>query len=341
LKTAEGAEPARLLLVHGRKAGVYAGRRNCGDRRRAAAERGDRFSSVAFADGPQVSVVIPTLNEARNIGWVLQRLPPCVDEVIVVDGRSTDDTVAVARRARADARIVLEPLPGKGAALRAGFAAARGEYVAMIDADGSMDPGEIEIFMAALEDGTDFVKGSRFLKGGGTTDMSAIRKLGNAALRESVNVLYGTCFTDLCYGFMAFRGDRLHALELESDGFEIETEIVARAILAGLSIREVASFESDRRHGVSNLSAWRDGRRVLATVLRERFGRREARRGRGGWSPPDQPRGARPRASVALTRPPPEATLVSAPRWLGPRHHQPYLAGVMSRVVEAGRRRLT
>jgi glycosyltransferase involved in cell wall biosynthesis len=234
-------------------------------------------SPITFVHAPEVSVVVPTLNEARNIGWVLERIPSCVDEVIVVDGCSIDDTVAVARRARPDVKVVLEPLRGKGAALRAGFAAASGTYVAMIDADGSMDPGEIELFIATLDAGTDFVKGSRFLSGGGTTDMSAIRKLGNWCLREAVNVLYGTCFTDLCYGFMAFRRDRLEALELESDGFEIETEIVARAILAGLSIREVASFESDRHHGESNLSAWRDGRRVLATVLRERFARREGR----------------------------------------------------------------
>jgi glycosyltransferase involved in cell wall biosynthesis len=251
-----------------------------GDARLAGAQPADdshRESPVRSSQTPEVSVVVPTLNEARNIGWVLERIPSCVDEVIVVDGRSIDDTVAVARRARPDVKVVLQPLPGKGAALRAGFAAARGEYVAMIDADGSMDPGEIELFIATLEAGSDFVKGSRFLSGGGTTDMSAIRKLGNSCLRAAVNVLYGTCFTDLCYGFMAFRRDRLRALELESDGFEIETEIVARAILAGLSIREVASFESGRHHGESNLSAWRDGRRVLATVLRERFGRREER----------------------------------------------------------------
>src|SRR5215210_2205642 len=168
-----------------------------------------------------VSLVIPTLNEERNVPWVLERLPDCVDEVILVDGRSTDDTVAVASRVRPDIRVVFEGRPGKGAALRAGFAAARGEYVVMIDADGSMDPAEIGLFVALLRDGSDFVKGSRFLRGGGTTDMSPLRKMGNAGLRGAVNTLYGTRFTDLCYGFMAFRRSRLQALELESDGFEI------------------------------------------------------------------------------------------------------------------------
>jgi glycosyltransferase involved in cell wall biosynthesis len=222
-------------------------------------------------DRPRVSVVVPTLNEERNIAWVLERLPDLVDEVILVDGRSTDRTLEVARAARPDIRVVLETQPGKGAALRAGFAAARGEYIVMIDADGSMDPGEIERFVAALRSGCDFVKGSRFAEGGGTVDMSPIRRLGNGALCGALNVLYRTNFTDLCYGFIGFRRERLTALRLDSQGFEIETEMIARAVVASLRISEVPSFEAERRYGESNLSAWRDGRRALVTLLRERF----------------------------------------------------------------------
>jgi glycosyltransferase involved in cell wall biosynthesis len=223
------------------------------------------------AGRPVVSVVVPTLNEERNVAWVLERLPDLVDEVILVDGRSTDRTIEVARAARPDLRVVLETRPGKGAALRAGFAAARGEYIVMIDADGSMDPAEIERFVDALRSGCDFVKGSRFAEGGGTVDMSPIRRLGNGALRTAVNVLYRTNFTDLCYGFIGFRRERLGALRLDSHGFEIETEMIARAVIASLRIGEVPSFEAERRFGESNLSAWRDGRRALATLLRERF----------------------------------------------------------------------
>src|SRR3954453_11912176 len=212
---------------------------------------------------PHVSVVIPTLNEERNVAWVLERLPEFVDEVILVDGRSTDRTVEIAREVRPDIQVVLEEQPGKGAALRAGFAAARGRYIVMIDADGSMDPAEIERFVAALRDGCDLVKGSRFLTGGGTSDISPVRRLGNGSLREAVNMLYLTAYTDLCYGFMAFRRDWLSVLRLESDGFEIETEIVVRATLARLKVGEVPSFEARRLHGTSNLNAWRDGRRVL------------------------------------------------------------------------------
>jgi glycosyltransferase involved in cell wall biosynthesis len=217
-----------------------------------------------------VSVVIPTKNEARNIGWVLERLPAFVSEVILVDA-STDDTVAAARATRPDVRIVHQERPGKGAALRAGFAAASGEFVVMLDADGSMDPAEIGLYIDRLRSDCDFVKGSRFVLGGGTRDMGFVRRAGNAALRSLVNVLYGRDFTDLCYGFCAFRRSGLRSLVLTADGFEIETEIIVRAVKARLRIDEVPSFEAPRRHGDSHLNTWRDGRRVLQTLLRERF----------------------------------------------------------------------
>jgi glycosyltransferase involved in cell wall biosynthesis len=229
--------------------------------------------------GVRVSCVIPTLNEAENISWVLERIPAVVDEVLVVDGRSTDGTVAEARRARPDVRVIDERRPGKGTALRAGFAAARGDFIVMIDADGSMHPAEIDRYVAQLQDrrrpehpGTcQFVKGTRFAAGGQSVDISVIRHAGNDVLRRIVNRLYGVRFTDLCYGLCAFRRDSLQALGLTADGFEIETEIAVRAVKAGLRIGEVPSFERSRLSGDSNLSAWRDGRRVLRTLVRERF----------------------------------------------------------------------
>ena len=220
---------------------------------------------------PPVTVVIPTLNEEDNIGWVLERLPSFVAEVIIVDGRSTDDTVAAALRVRPDARIVLERRPGKGAALRAGFAAAVHEFVVMLDADGSMHPAEIERHVAMLERGYDLVKGSRFMVDGGTSDISRLRMLGNFGLLTLANVLYGCRFTELCYGFMSLRRSALPALHLTADGFEIETQIVLNALLAGMRIGEIPSFEAARRTGVSNLRTFRDGRRVLSMLLRARW----------------------------------------------------------------------
>ena len=223
-----------------------------------------------------VSVVIPTKNEARNIGWVLRRLDDLVDEVVIVDGLSTDDTVSVVQAIRPDAKIIMHPLPGKGEAIRAGLAAATGDLVVMLDADGSMDPEEIGSFLRALAEGADFAKGSRFLDGGGTTDITPLRGFGNAVLVRLTNLLLGTRYTELCYGYMAFRRSRLPELQLQSSGFEIETEIVVKAHRAGLAVVEVPSMEAPRRFGRSNLNTFRDGWRVLRTLLAERVATRPA-----------------------------------------------------------------
>lgn len=239
-----------------------------------------------------VTLVIPTLDEVRNIGWVLERVPDVVDEIVLVDGASTDGTVAKALEVRPDLRVVVEARPGKGAALRAGFAAATGDRIVMIDADGSMDPAEITRYLALLDAGYDLVKGSRFVGDGGTADMERLRRAGNFVLRDLANGLYGTSFTDLCYGFIAFRRDRLEALALRSDGFEIEAEIVVRAVMSALRVGEVASFEAPRRHGDSHLRTWRDGTRVLRVMLHHRF--------RAAAAPPAA-RGAAARPEVATS----------------------------------------
>jgi len=231
-----------------------------------------------FSDWPDtstlsftISVVIPTKNEARNIGWVLGRIGPIVDEIIIVDGLSDDGTVEAALRVRPDIVVVRHEVRGKGEAVRAGFAAATGDLVVLLDADGSMDPNEIPGFVVELARGSDLVKGSRFVPGGGTTDISWLRSAGNRALVRLSNQLLGTSYTELCYGYMAFRRSRLQELDLRSSGFEIETEIVVKACRAGLAVMEIPSFESPRRYGSSNLNTFRDGWRVLRTLVRERF----------------------------------------------------------------------
>lgn len=235
---------------------------------------------------PRVSVVIPALNEALNLPHVFGRLPQDIFEVILVDGDSVDDTVAVARALRPDVRVVRQSRRGKGNALACGFAACRGDIIVMIDADGSTDPAEIPAFVAALRSGVDFAKGTRFANGGGSADITPLRRLGNRALNGLVNVLYGTRYTDLCYGYNAFWRHCLDTLELHTgaedkdagmrwgDGFEIETIINTRVARAGLTIGEVASFEQLRIHGESNLNATRDGLRVLRSILHERWKRR-------------------------------------------------------------------
>lgn len=221
----------------------------------------------------RVSVVVPALNEEACIGWVLERIPEWVSEVILVDGRSTDVTEIVARGLVPDLVVVHQPRAGKGAALRAGFAAATGDIIAMIDADGSTNPAELGRFVKALLAGAEFVKGSRHLPDGGSEDLTLLRTTGNRVFVGLTNLMYGSRFTDLCYGYCAFWRRDLPALGLEADGFEIETELVVRALKAGLRVSEVPSFELNRLAGESNLNAFRDGRRVLRKIIGERVAR--------------------------------------------------------------------
>ena len=219
---------------------------------------------------PRVSVVIPALNEAENLPHVLPRIPSWMHEVVLVDGHSTDGTLEVARelwsnhhnhhivtqerRQREGAayrlvrerrgqgtalRLVKQEGRGKGAALRTGFATATGQVVVMLDADGSMDPAEIPVFISALLSGAQFVKGSRFLPGGGTADMPMYRRWGNKAFVHLVRLLFGGRYSDLLYGYNAFWSWTVPLLQLDGTGFEIETMMNIRALQAGLTVTEV------------------------------------------------------------------------------------------------------
>jgi glycosyltransferase involved in cell wall biosynthesis len=231
---------------------------------------------------PTISVVIPALNEERNIPHVFARIPQDAHQVILVDGKSADETVAAARNARPDVCVLNQTRRGKGNALACGFEAATGEIIAMIDADGSADPGEIPKFVDALVAGADFAKGTRFAPGGGSSDITTLRRVGNNILTGVFNLAYRCRYSDLCYGYNVFWRDCLPVLRLDSaaltspdgmefwgDGFEVEALIHVRVARAGLRVAEVPSYEHPRLYGVSKLNAWRDGLRVIRTMLAE------------------------------------------------------------------------
>ncbi len=255
---------------------------------------------VLMQQRPHVSVVISALNEAQNLPYVLPYIPSIVSEVILVDGHSTDDTIAVAQHLLPTVRIVKQPGKGKGDAIRAGVAAATGDIIVMLDADGSADPNEIPRFVGALMSGCDFAKGSRFLQGGGSHDITLLRSAGNYGLCRLTNLLFRTHFSDLCYGYNAFWKHCLEDIEVDCDGFEIETLINLRIHKANLKIIEIPSFEYQRIHGTSNLNTFKDGWRVLKTILREHS--------RNVASPPQL---RRPAASLNPVTPIPDAAVQS------------------------------
>jgi glycosyltransferase involved in cell wall biosynthesis len=249
--------------VHERDGVRSAERELLEEERRAGGGRRGNFSAT------RVSVVIPALNEARNLRHVLTNLPDGLFEVLLVPGSSTDDTVAVARTLQPDVRVIPQTRNGKGNALACAFAACLGDIVITLDADGSANPQEIPAFVGALLSGADFAKGTRFIQGGGSHDMTLLRQLGNWGLTRLANLLHGTHYSDLCYGYNAFWRRCLPQMNVDIDGFEVETLINLRAAKSGLRVTEVASFELERIHGRSNLKTFRDGWRVLGTILRE------------------------------------------------------------------------
>lgn len=275
------------------------------------------------AQAPRVSVVIPALNEAKNLERLLPTLPAGLFEVILVDGASTDGTIEIAQRLLPDIRVVVQTRRGKGNAMACGFAAARGDIIVTLDADGSADPAEIARFVEALVAGADFAKGSRGLQGGGSDDITALRGAGNRVLSFLVNRLCGSRYTDLCYGYNAFwAATCLPVLDLEwaaplpedgsylwGDGFEIETLLYLRAAQADLTVVEVPSHERSRLHGVSNLHAPRDGLRVLRTIMVEVRRAHRLRRQRAAETSAAQASAASemPRLGAAGEAPCPEA----------------------------------
>jgi len=221
--------------------------------------------------GFRVSVIIPALNEAESLPHVLPLIPEQVDEVLLVDGASTDGTIEVAKAIRPDIRIVFQESRGKGAALRAGFEAATGDIVVHLDADGSTDPREIPAFVETLLAGADYAKGTRFGKGGLSDDITPLRRLGNWSFVAIANVLYGSSFTDITYGYNAVWRRHHALLAPEIDGWAHEIIANIRAHRRGLKVVEVASIEAPRVAGEAKLQTFSAGWTIFKAIVGERF----------------------------------------------------------------------
>ena len=220
---------------------------------------------------PEIGVVVPTLNEVNTIGNVLREIPKHVQypsKVLVIDA-SDDETSLVARKY--GAKVVRQRGQGKGNALRQAFCALGSDIVVMMDGDGCMQAEEIPRFVKAIVSGADMAKGSRFLKNGGSQDLSFIRKVGNLLFVTLVNLAWSGKYTDLCYGFLAFRREALEKLKpyLTSSHFQIETEICIRANKLGLKVVEVPSVELKRPHGESKLSGMHSSLQILQVIVHE------------------------------------------------------------------------
>lgn len=221
---------------------------------------------------PKISVIVCTLNEADNLPHVLPKIPDWIDEVILVDGHSTDSTVEVTQKLRPDIKVLYQPGKGKGDALKYGVRQASGDIIVTLDADGETPPEDIYRFIEPLLNSHDFAKGSR-LSRGKPTRMPRYRWFGNKILALTFNVLYGSRYTDICSGYNAFWKHAFLKIPLSYDTFQMEQQLLARAYKLGFRIKEVAYDTEGRIGGASKTSGIKQGFIDWFVIIKERFSR--------------------------------------------------------------------
>ena len=230
-------------------------------------------SETTAVERPRITVLICTLNEADNVLNVLSKIPGRVDEILLIDGYSTDGTVELVQKHYPAVRILSQPGKGKGDALVYGVQHASGDIIVTLDADGTTDPEDMPNFIEPLLNGYDFVKGSRFALSR-PANKPRHRIFGNWLIVTTFNILYFRKYTDLCSGYNAFWKKAIERINLSSaDGLEDEPLINSRVRKAGLKVIEVGHHDRGRLEGVSKAPSWRQGFKAIKTVVRERFTR--------------------------------------------------------------------
>jgi glycosyltransferase involved in cell wall biosynthesis len=220
---------------------------------------------------PRITAVVCTLNEEKSIVNVLPKIPIWVDEVLLIDGHSTDRTVGVAKEICPRIKVFYQPNRGKGDALKYGFKQSNEDIIVTLDADGATNPQEMDKFIEMLIQGHDFAKGSRFLLSLPAKKASH-RLLGNLLIAATFNLLYFTRYTDLCSGYNAFWRKKFNNVNLFSkDCFEDEPLIIARARKSKLKIGEVGHLDLGRNLGESKSPSMRQGFKAIKTITRERI----------------------------------------------------------------------
>lgn len=221
-----------------------------------------------------VTIIIPTRNEAAGIGQVLQWVKPYIDEILVVDGHSTDGTADLARQA--GVRVIQDNGRGKGAALKLGIAEAHGDILVFMDADGSHDPTSIPALLAPiLSDEADLVVASRHRGGSdewrGDLD-NYFRSVGGGIITLAINYRWNVRITDALNGFRAIRRSVAASLDLTADDFDIEQQMVTRCLRKRYRVTEVASHEFLRKWGRSKLPTYRKGYLFLGRLMLDMLG---------------------------------------------------------------------
>ncbi|HEU4759841.1 MAG TPA: glycosyltransferase family 2 protein [Dehalococcoidia bacterium] len=231
----------------------------------------ERVAKVKAERALTITALVCALNEEGSLPYVLPRIPGWVDEVLLVDGHSVDATVELARSLCPAIRVLRQSGQGKGDALKCGVAAASGDIVVTLDADGETDPVDLPRFVEPLLAGHDLAKGSR-LSLGRPARMPRYRWLGNKLLALTYNLLFGTHYTDVCSGYSAFWKSSFQRLRLTYDNCEMEQQLLVRARKAGMSIAEVAHGSEGRLSGASKVSGIKQGLIDWWVIVKERFG---------------------------------------------------------------------